>query len=122
MEEAFAQYIENNYVVFSVSIKQELKNDIWKKNIQFAKDWQKTSVDSTEYDDNKNGLAMLTGKRSGIIVIDIDNVQHWKKLLKKHNKKEPDTVRAISASGGIHLYFKYSDTLKDIKTNTHSFG
>lgn len=41
---------------------------------------------------------------------------------KKNKKKEPDTVKALTPSGDIHLYFKYSDELSNIKTNSHSFG
>lgn len=34
---------------------------------------------------------------------------------------EPETVKAKSGSGGIHLYFKYTDDLDIIKSNTKCF-
>jgi hypothetical protein len=91
------------------------KDNEWKKKPYFPKSWESTQIDKTIYDECKNGLAMLTGKNNNIFVIDIDNVQYWKNFLKINNKKEPSTVKAISASGGVHLYFKYSVALKNIK-------
>ena len=56
------------------------------------------------------------------IVIDIDNIEHWKSLLEEHEKEEPNTVKAYSGSGGIHLYFKYNDQLEEITSKDHCFG
>ena len=74
------------------------------------------------YNKNYNGLAILTGKINNLIVIDIDNVKHWEQLLTEQNKKEPDTVKVISGSGGRHLYFEYDEELKDITSKDHCFG
>lgn len=123
MEEAFNNYVAKDKIVFSVDIKQEKnKNNEWKKKVFFPDSWEETQLDKTVYNERKNGLAMLTGGINGIFVIDIDNIEHWNKILTENNEDEPDTVKAISASGGIHLYFKYSDELKNIKSSTHSFG
>lgn len=65
---------------------------------------------------------MPTGKVNNIFVIDIDDVEHWKEFLKEHKQKEPNTVKAISGSCGIHLYFEYSEDLDNIKSNSKCFG
>jgi hypothetical protein len=93
-----------------------------KKNIFFPKNWQNFTIKSAFYNNKYNGLAMLTGKINNIFVIDVDNVEHWEKFLKKHNQKEIKTVKASSGSGGIHLYFQYSDDLENIKTTSKCFG
>ena len=73
--------------------------------MKFPKDWQNYTQEKTYINEKYNGVALLTGKTNNIIVIDVDNIEHWDKLLKEQNQKEPDTVKAISGSGGIHLYF-----------------
>lgn len=123
MKEEFDNYITSDKIVFSVDIKQaKNKKDEWKKKVFFPKNWETFTLDDTLYDEKKNSIAMLTGKINNIFVIDVDNLQHWKNFLKENNEKEPKTVKAISASGGIHLYFKYSKELDIIKTGTRSFG
>jgi hypothetical protein len=49
-------------------------------------------------------------------------VDHWNTFLKEHKQKEPDTVKSISGSGGIHLYFKYTNDLENVKSNSKCFG
>ena len=65
---------------------------------------------------------LLTGKINNIFIIDIDNINHWNQIIKRKNKKEPKTVKVKSGSGGVHLYFKYTDELNDIKSTTKCFG
>lgn len=123
MKEAFNIFVDNSKIVFSVDIKQvKNKDNEWKKKVFFPENWENSQLDETNYNEQKNGIAMLTGKSNGIFVIDVDNIQHWHDFLVENTRKEPNTVKAISASGGIHLYFKYSDELENIKTSTHSFG
>jgi hypothetical protein len=122
MKTDFDKYIDKKLVVFSVDIKQKQhKNGNYKKEILYIKDWENLTLDNTKYNPKYNGLAMLTGKINNIIVIDIDNIEHWNEFLEENCKDEPDTVRAISGSGGIHLYFKYSDDLNEIKTSSKCF-
>ena len=97
-------------------------NQKWKKEIQFPKNWTNFTLDNNYFNNKYNGLALLTGKINNIIVIDIDNVEHWKALLKENDKKEPQTVKVRSGSGGIHLYFKYNDDLNEIKSTSKCFG
>src|SRR5437868_1819498 len=96
-----------NYVIFSVNIRQEHKDNEWKKKLIMPTGWTNFDQNDMFYDGSYNGLAMITGEINNVIVIDIDNVEHWSTLLKQNKKKEPETVKVRSGSGGIHLYFKY---------------
>jgi P4 family phage/plasmid primase-like protien len=124
MEDEIQNYNDHNLVSFSIDIQQKKHNKTgkWKKDIKFPKDWQHYTLEKNYHNDKHNGIALLTGKVNNIIVIDIDDINHWNQLLNKHNKKEPDTVKAISGSGGIHLYFEYTDEFKNIKSNSKCFG
>ena len=123
MKKELGKYVEMKLIVFSVNIKQKQhKNGKWKKNIDFPNKWTEFTTNNTFINNSFNGLALLTGKINNIIVIDIDNVEHWNKLLIENNQKEPDTVKSISGSGGIHYYFEYDVDLENVKSKDHCFG
>ena len=116
-------FLKTDLSVFSIDIKQKQnKEGKWKKDIVFQKNWQNFTTKESYYNKDYNGLALLTGKVNNIIVIDIDNVKHWEKLLQEQNKKEPKTVKATSGNGGIHLYFKYDEEISNVKSTDHVFG
>jgi P4 family phage/plasmid primase-like protien len=118
----FTKYKENKLVVISVNISQKQhKNGSWKKELCYPKDWENFTLDKSYYNQKWNGLSLLTGKINNIIVVDIDNIEHWNQFLNKYNEKEPNTVKVISGSGGIHLYFKYCDEFKKIKSSAKCF-
>jgi P4 family phage/plasmid primase-like protien len=122
MQEEAKNYIDKSLVVFSVDIQQKLhKNGKWKKDIKFPTNWTHFALNKTIINNNHLGLALLTGKINNIIVIDIDNLEHWQKFLEDNNKKEPKTVKVISGSGGLHYYFKYDEELENIKSKDHCF-
>jgi P4 family phage/plasmid primase-like protien len=117
------RYNNKKLVYFSVDIKQKQNKDgQWKKDIKFPKEWQNFTFENTHIKKNSTCFAILTGKINNIIVIDIDNVNHWKKLLEEHNQNEPNTVKAISGSGGLHYYFEYDEELENVKSKTKCFG
>jgi P4 family phage/plasmid primase-like protien len=117
------EYREKKLVFFTVDIKQKLNKDgKWKKDIRFPPEWQNFTLNNTFNKKNANGYALLTGKINNIIVIDVDNITHWKNLLKENNQEEPHTVKAISGSGGYHFYFLYDNELENIKSKTQCFG
>ena len=119
----YESYINNGFTVFNININQKQSSDgKYKKDIKYPKDWEKFTVENNYFNEKHNGLAMPTGKINGIIVVDIDNINHWEMFLKDNNKNEPDTVKAISGSGGIHLYFKYTDELEGIKSSAKCFS
>ena len=125
MEQKYKEYVKKELVVFPITISQQKNKDgIWKKKPRMPNGWQKLTLDDIQNKKISNktkGMAMVTGKVSNIIVIDIDDRMHWKKFLIDNKQKEPKTVKARSGSGGIHLYFKYDDQYKDIKSNTCCF-
>lgn len=116
MESTIAKLKKQGIVSFSIHINQKEQNGVWKKDPTFPKGWNKFTMDEDHYEPNYNGLAMLTGQSTGIFVIDIDNIDHWKQLLEEEEEKEPIAVKVLSGSGGMHLYFKYTDDLKDLKS------
>jgi P4 family phage/plasmid primase-like protien len=123
MKNEYDKYTKNEFVVFSVNIEQKKHiNEKWKKELHFPKGWEKFTLNKSYYNDKYNGLAMLTGKINNLIVIDIDNVEHWNLFLEVNAKEEPKTVKVKSGNGGIHLYFKYSDDLEEIKSKSKCFG
>lgn len=62
---------------------------------------------------NGKNIGVITGRRSGITVVDIDikddGLKHWKQLIKMY----PDftTVCCKTPSGGFHYYFQYEESL-----------
>jgi len=122
MKNEINKYIEKKLIAFSINIKQKQhKNGNHKKEIMYPKDWEQSTLNDNYYNSKYNGIALLTGKVNNIIVVDVDNIDHWNKLLEDNDVNEPNTVKAISGSGGIHLYFKYSDELNDIKSTSKCF-
>jgi P4 family phage/plasmid primase-like protien len=122
MRQAYKNYKENEIISFTVNIKQKenKSNNVYKKEISFPKGWTSVSLESNLYNANHNSIAILTGEKNGIFVLDIDNVKEWEELLKEQNKKEPATVKVKSGSGGIHYYFKYTKDLEIITSKDHA--
>ena len=118
------KYTKINLVIFSINIEHQYNQKLnkWKKKVDFPFGWTDFTLESKCFNKFKNGLALRTGKINNIIVIDIDNLIHWKNLLKENNQEEPKTVKSLSGSGGIHLYFKYRDDLENITSKDHCFG
>ena len=81
-------------------------------------DW--TDKGSTDYDQIKvwfhdywprSNIGVVTGKESGIFVVDIDTkkggIEKWMELEQKHDL--PDTPIVKTGSGGAHVYFKWPE-------------
>lgn len=62
---------------------------------------------------SEKNIGVITGRRSGITVLDIDikddGLKHWKQLVKLY--PEFTTVCCRTPSGGLHLYFQYEESL-----------
>ena len=123
MEQKIKNFHKHNYICFSINIKQRKNKDgIYKKEIQYPKDWENSTVSQYFFNSKYNGIAIPTGKINNIIVVDIDNTEHWNNFLQFYNQPEPDTVKAISGSGGLHYYFKYTEDLDKIKSTSKCFS
>lgn len=69
---------------------------------------------------------LLTGKKTNLIILDLDSVQHkncqgvilWNKEIKKHG--DVKTLMCETPSGGLHVYFQYDDKFKDSYTKLGS--
>lgn len=63
-----------------------------------------------------SNIAILTGQKSGITVIDIDigdgkfGAESWSEIVSEHG--EPVTLASQTGSGGMHLIFKYNAAVK----------
>jgi hypothetical protein len=63
-------------------------------------------------------MAILTGKISGIVVVDVDDMDIGPKNLAKYIPANIETPTAITPTGGIHLYFKYPG--RELRNNTEA--
>ena len=123
MKNIIKEYIKEKLIIFSIDVKQKKhKNGNWKKEINFPPKWSEFTLQNTYINEKYNGIALLTGKINNLIIIDIDNIGHWEKLLKEHDEEEPNTIKVISGSGGLHYYFQYDKEFEHIKSKDHCFG
>lgn len=83
-----------------------------KNNVKLPKGWNKFT--ESRYNNEKN-YAILTGKINNCIVIDLDNkddfigLKWFKQVFGEFN-----TFTTKSINGGYHIFFKYSDKIKNI--------
>ncbi len=110
----------------------------WKKDINWIKDLKELNNQGEwfEYVNNKGenkkgkitGSALITGKSSGIMVLDLDRnhgdgtkdgIEAYKQLVKDLGLSKEDEDKAFNTftvktpNGGLHLYFKYKEGLKN---------
>jgi P4 family phage/plasmid primase-like protien len=104
------KYIKKGMLGFGLEIESKSNGTEYKKNLIMPNKWNEI----TEWDmsKHKNGIALLTGFKSNLFVVDIDNIDDWEYLLKETNNIEPQTVKVKTAKG-FHLYFKYTDIVSD---------
>jgi hypothetical protein len=90
MQQEIKKYIDEKFVVFSIDVQQKLhKNGKWKKDIKFPFGWANFNLNKTFLNNDYIGLVILTGKINNIIVIDIDNLEHWEEFLHLCTFKTP---------------------------------
>lgn len=109
------KHMEAGFSIIPVNISLDKKGKYQKKPLVRWQDYQK--VQATEFELNKwkelknfNGLGLVTGKISGVVVLDIDDPSLVEKL------ELPATPTVKSISGGYHYYFKFPDNL-DVKNH-----
>lgn len=120
MDKEINKYGEKGYIVFSLNIEQDHNGQVWKKKLTFPKSWK--NLASSSIDLNMNGLAMETGKKNNIIVIDIDNPKDWKTFLINNSQEDLVNTPLAKTGNGYHYYFRYSDDLKTVSSKTKCFG
>ena len=69
-----------------------------------------------------NAIAILTGGDSGIVVLDIDNLEIWTQKLQELGQTEPVTTTVDTQSGGRHLYFCADEHTKGLCNVTGIWG
>lgn len=73
------------------------------------------------FDHTENNIGIVTGKASGIIVIDIDSSdeidgrQSLAEMEAKMGSFLPETVTSRTQSGGLHLWFRYPNGVETIR-------
>ena len=117
--------ISENFTVFTFeAIATKInKNGIEKKNPIGMPNWREINRDNCKnYIDiqNHSGAAIITGKMSGISVIDFDDIDEYNKMvvnypdIKKH--------RTIKTKNGIHIYCLYTDKLTTTTNGLRSYN
>src|SRR5437868_10718618 len=77
----------------------DCKLPILKKDLTKVGKWSLFNFDNCPINDSHNALVIITGT-SNIIVVDIDNINHWQQFLKEHNiTEEPNTVKVKTSNG-----------------------
>lgn len=91
--------------------------------VPVAGGWNKVTKDDalqileSQLASNKiNNVGIVTGKSSGVVVVDIDlrenGVKNWEALIKQNGMV--DTYLVITGSGGYHYYFKYDERMPSL--------
>lgn len=100
----------------------KLKWPIFPANLKSPaiKDWRTLATINPQkiaslFNVHHTGIALATGKESGVIVVDIDNKNGVNGFLALENAgvELPDTVSVLTPTGGRHYYFKFIPNLKN---------
>ena len=89
---------------------------VLKKYRKMPIDWQNTEI--SKFDNTKNALAIITGKKSNITVIDYDDKEKFEidKVL------YPELLNHyVKNNKGYHCYFKYNEAIKSTSTKFVDF-
>jgi hypothetical protein len=114
--------IAENFTLFTFKgIATNINNNgIEKKTPLGMPVWKQINRDNfRDYIDTHNdeGTAIITGKISGISVLDFDDITEYDKLVKKY--PEIKKYRTIKTKNGVHIYCQYTDKLN---TTTNGFN
>lgn len=117
-------YGDLDYIAFPLFIKITEKEGAIKKDTTFSFKWREESISREESlrrvsANNWNVLALLTGKKYNLFVLDIDvkDAQNGFKTLREQNIVIPPTTPAVKTpSGGKHYYFAFPENLEGKST------
>lgn len=109
-------YTENTLVFFTFpKIKTELNEETGeeKKKLQFPHEFSWSTITKENQaqfqKEDHQCKAILTGEKSGITVIDFDNVNNYNMFVQQF--PELNKCTKVKTRRGYHLYFKYNDKL-----------
>jgi len=70
------------------------------------------------FDANRaDNVSIVTGEASGVVVMDVDKgaIDYWNELVRLNNQGQPlNTFQVQTGNEGLHVYFKYTDTVKSL--------
>ncbi|KAJ3335210.1 hypothetical protein HDU93_006188, partial [Gonapodya sp. JEL0774] len=119
-KEQLAKYWELGWIAFPISLTWNAQRQ--KKELQAPKGWQNLDVEAAKALPPRTAIAIQTGSGSGIIVLDIDDVDGWQRFLEEKEREAPETATARSQRGGLHYYFDWTDSVADIKSTSSLLG
>jgi len=105
-------------------------DELWEEAVRDKRKKKRKVIDpsalrSFKKETNATAIALLTGKISGITVIDVDDLDKFKTVLKEKGLSSKEinellkTLITKTPSGGVHFVFKYTNKLK---TTTTPYG
>ena len=117
--------LDENFVMFSLTRIDTYinKQGYEKKKPINLPSWKDINADNfRDYLDPKRdtAFAVVTGKLSGITVVDFDNMSEYIKLTE--NFPEIKNHRSIQTKNGIHIYYKYNPTVLDTTNGMNSYA
>ena len=103
----FALYARLGFVIVSAKMSAtKSKTGEWKKHFAFPRGWQnKDSADIGSYDKRVSGFALVTGAKSGVTAIDIDDPETAQN--KRLMELMRDCTLVARTKKGYHYIYKY---------------
>lgn len=115
MEDAHALYQRLGLVVMSGKMLAEKnKKGKWKKKFTFQKDWEK--LEKHNYAKDKNGYAILTGKKNNLVAIDIDDPET--EVNKELMDLMTDCNLVQQTKKGFHYVYQYDERIAQTTNET----
>ncbi len=121
LKEATERYFELGYKCFPVRIELDENG---KKQASFPVKWKTENISMKKsfgiiksHPSHYNSLAMLTGKESNLIVVDIDGETGLKNFEDLNIDIPDNTPRVRTQSNGVHYYFSFPEGLEGYSTS-----
>ena len=117
-------YLNNGYCVIPCKVKPFVKDGKRDKEVMFYAKWQEFQEDHPTTDDaygwwdedKHPGIAMITGKISGVCVLDVD-LKNGKLGMESLKQVLPgmslEKFHVKTISGGYHLYFAWDEEIRN---------
>jgi len=113
MEDIVSTFKKNGIVSFTFdSIKTCLNdNETEKKELIGLPKWSKITLDNCDMFDNKNCVAVITGEKSNLTIIDFDDSDTYETL--KHEYPDLSKYKTIKTNNGFHIWTTYNSSIKN---------